>query len=146
MTVIKTDNGLKIGKAIFDHAKKYLAIVHDGTHDGDSRFNPWDGIPFPEVFLGTGLAPIDAIISAYTKQEKANIDDDEDPDFATEHIKDIKGAWIIEKDTYDKIDKGTNHSGGGDGEMYLAIRITKQLIHIFSVANIGEEAEALDQD
>lgn len=121
--------------------KQLLAILHDGTLDGDSSFGVSGTVGGCRNVVKYNSGEI---LKDLLPRLKKNLIEDFDDDEAIDEIFNaVKGAWIIDKRTQDMLNS-INFDFGNDSSCYVANTVLKHVVQAFAIKKLGKKAIGYD--
>ncbi len=110
-----------------------VAIVHDGTMDGDCPLADMTPIKIP-----ANSPKLSQLKNAWKRQMIKEYGEN-DAEYVEDEINEIKGAWLLEEKTFNQICKGMDYAPepGNDSSAYAMTSLLKGMFHTFAIKRIG---------
>lgn len=134
------EEGRALKKKLEGETGELVALMHDGTFEGDSGFNvPGSEIPYKE---GDTLKELTRrFYNKLAKEDGYEEDSEEGIEYAKEMTGAVKGAWIVTKDQLDTISLVWESDPGNDSAVYMCNHTAKKMAHHLCVKHLGKKAK-----
>ena len=119
-----------------------VAIVHDGTMDGDCPLGDFteikvSGTCVPENILADSVKL--AFLKNLWKEEMIKLNGEDE--YIDDEVKEIKGAWLFDEEVYVRVCNGMSYAPvpGNDSSCYAMQSLMKGMFHEFAFVRIGKD-------